>query len=257
MFTDMVGFTALSQRDEFLAIRLLKEHRKLVRRFFLKHNGTEVKTMGDAFLIEFESVLDATLCAIDIQNMVFDYNQADLEEEKILVRIGIHLGDVIHSKGDVLGNVVNVASRIEPLAEPGGICVSGHVYDQIRDQTDQEWVKLEPQKLKNVKFPMDVYKIVFHRGRDSEQDVSPYDSSHFLSRTAMEILAVINRQDMSNPEGILTKLTVNRDSLSEALDQLNRINAIKKVESNKGSVFYQATDKGIEFLGKWLTSAQG
>jgi predicted transcriptional regulator len=257
MFTDMVGFTALSQKDEFLAIRLLKEHQKLVRRFFARHNGTEVKTMGDGFLVEFESVLDATLCAIDIQNMVFDYNLADLEEEKISVRIGIHLGDVIHSKGDVLGNVVNIASRIEPLAEPGGICISGHVYDQIRDQTDQEWVKLEPQKLKNVKLLMDVYKIVFHRGRDSEQDVSPYDSSRFLSRTAMEVLAVINRQDIINPEGILTKVTINRDSLSEALDQLNRVSAIKKVESHNGSVYYQATDRGIEFLGKWVASAQG
>jgi predicted transcriptional regulator len=73
----------------------------------------------------------------------------------------------------------------------------------------------------------------------------------------MEILSVINRQDMINPEGILTKVTINRDSLSEALDQLNRINAIKKVESHKGSVFYQATDKGIEFLGKWATSTSG
>jgi adenylate cyclase len=257
MFTDMVGFAALSQKDELLAIRLLKEHRKLVRRFFSKHNGREVKTMGDAFLVEFESVLDATLCAIDIQDMVFNYNMADLEEEKISVRIGIHLGDVIHSKGDVLGNVVNIASRIEPLAEPGGICISGQVYDQIRDQTDQEWERLEPQKLKNLKFPIDVYKVVFHRSGDFERDAASSGSTSFLNRTAIEILAVIGRQDMISPEEICSKVTIDQDILSEAIDHLNRINAIKRVESHKGSVFLQTTDKGVELLEKWVASTTG
>src|SRR5881227_1100052 len=124
MFTDMVGYSALSQRDEKLAQELLEEHRRLLREIFPRFNGTEIKTIGDAFLIEFNSALEAAQCAIEIQRTLAKRNHDVTAERRIEVKIGIHIGDVVHRSGDVYGDGVNIASRIEALAGAGGICVS-------------------------------------------------------------------------------------------------------------------------------------
>src|SRR5579862_8836519 len=113
MFTDMVGYTALSQTDEALALEVLKKHNQLLRPFFPKYHGSEIKTIGDSFLLEFDSALDATLCAIEIQKFLHDYNVATREDWRIKLRIGIHLGDVVHDRKDIFGDTVNIASRIE------------------------------------------------------------------------------------------------------------------------------------------------
>src|SRR3979490_2783487 len=125
MFTDMVGYSALSQRDDKLALELLEEHRHLLREIFPRFNGTEVKTIGDAFLVEFHSALEAAQCAIEIQRTLCKRNHDVPAARRIEVRIGIHIGDVVQrADGDVLGDGVNIASRIEALAGAGGICVS-------------------------------------------------------------------------------------------------------------------------------------
>ncbi len=124
MFTDMAGYSALNQRDEKLAQELLEEHRRLLREIFPRFNGTEIKTIGDAFLVEFNSALEAAQCAIEIQRALAKRNDDVSPEQRIEVRIGIHVGDVVHREGDVYGDGVNIASRIEPVAGTGGICVS-------------------------------------------------------------------------------------------------------------------------------------
>src|SRR5881396_2080059 len=160
MFTDMVGYTALAQRNEALALELLEEHRRILRSIFPRFNGTEIKTIGDAFLIEFQSALEAAQCAIEIQRTLAKRNHDVTAERRIELRIGIHIGDVVHRGGDVYGDGVNIASRIEALAGAGGICVSTDVERQIRNALEARFEKFGTADLKNIKLPMDLFRIV-------------------------------------------------------------------------------------------------
>src|SRR5207245_4920939 len=121
VLTDMVGYSAVSQRDHKPALEVLEEHRELLRQIFPRFNGTEIKTIGDAFLIEFQSALEAARCAIEIPRTLAKRNHDVSAERRIELKIGIHIGDVVHRGGDVYGDGVNIASRIEPLAGAGGI----------------------------------------------------------------------------------------------------------------------------------------
>jgi adenylate cyclase len=185
MFTDLVGYTALTQRNEALAMQLLEEHRRLVRPFFPKHNGREVKTIGDAFLVEFESALEATRCAFDIQQSLSELNSGRQEDRCVLLRVGIHLGDVIHDQNDVYGDAVNIASRIEPLAAPGGICVTQQVYDQIKNKLEFPLSTLGEKNLKNVSEPIEVYRVVLPWEKKSESESS-------LERNRIAVLPFTN-----------------------------------------------------------------
>src|SRR6201987_2290219 len=167
MFTDMVGYTALSQRNETLALELLEEHRRILRSIFPRFNGTEIKTIGDAFLVEFQSALEAAQCALEIQRTLAKRNPDVSSERCIELRIGIHVGDVVHREGDVYGDGVNVASRIQPVAGIGGICISVDVERQIHHALDARFEKLAPVELKNVEVPMDLFRIVLPWERDT------------------------------------------------------------------------------------------
>src|SRR5437763_7895744 len=160
MFTDMVGYTALAQRNEALALELLEEHRRILRSIFPRFNGTGIKTIGDAFLVEFHSALEAAQCALEIQRTLAKRNHDVPSDHRIELRIGIHVGDVVHREGDVYGDGVNVASRIQPVAGIGGICISVDVERQIHHALDARFEKLPPIELKNVEVPMDLFRIV-------------------------------------------------------------------------------------------------
>src|SRR4029434_5534920 len=168
MFTDMVGYSALSQRDSKLAVELLEEHRELLREIFPGFHGTEIKTIGDAFLVEFNSALEAAQCAIAIQRALAKRDADAPAERQIQIRIGIHIGDVVHRGGDVYGDGVNIASRIEPLADAGGICVSMDVERQIRHALETRFEKLAPTELKNISVTMDLFRIVLPWERKAE-----------------------------------------------------------------------------------------
>ncbi len=159
MFTDMVGYTALTQSNEAQAMDVLDRHNRLLRPFFPKFYGREVKSIGDSFLVEFDSALEAIKCAVAMQSYLHDYNLSSKEEWKINLRIGIHLGDVIHQDGDVFGDAVNIASRIEPLARPEGVVVSEQVYDQVQNKSELPLVSLGEKSLKNVSRSLQVYAL--------------------------------------------------------------------------------------------------
>jgi len=159
MFTDIVGYTALTQANEALAMEVLERHNRLLRPFFPRFHGREVKTIGDSFLVEFESALEALRCASEIQSYLHDYNLSSTDEWKIKLRIGIHLGDVINKSGDVFGDAVNIASRIEPTALPEGVCVSQQVYDQVRNKFELPLLSMGEKVLKNIERPVEVYAV--------------------------------------------------------------------------------------------------
>ena len=160
MFTDMVGYSALSQRNEALALELLEEHRGVLRCLFPKYQGTEIKTTGDGFLVEFASALDAVRCAMEIQKALAERNQTQPAERTVRIRIGIHLGDIERKENDVFGDGVNIAARIEPLAEPGGICVSNSIHDQIENKIEYALVRLSKPELKNIQANVQVYRLL-------------------------------------------------------------------------------------------------
>src|SRR5438067_11288127 len=196
MFTDMVGYSALSQRDDKLALELLEEHRQLLRGIFPRFNGTEIKTIGDAFLIEFNSALEAAQCGIELKRTLAKRNHDVTAERRVELKIGIHIGDVVHRGGDVYGDGVNIASRIEPIASAGGICVSMDVERQIRNALEARFEKLAPTELKNISVAMDLFRIVLPWERQlpgpaSARAISPSHSRSWILGTAAVVLLLI------------------------------------------------------------------
>ncbi len=159
MFTDVVGYGAMTQRNEELALELLQLHREMLRPIFRSLGGNEIKTMGDAFLIEFQSALQAARCAIAIQREMRRYNGSVAEERKINLRIGLHIGDVVFESNDVYGDGVNLASRIYTQAQPGGIVITRSVYDQIYNKIDITIRRIGPQRLKSIQKPVELFSI--------------------------------------------------------------------------------------------------
>ena len=193
MFTDMVGYSALSQRDDRLALELLEEHRQLLREIFPRFHGTEIKTIGDAFLVEFGSALEAAQCAIEIQRTLAKRNHDVTRDRRIELKIGIHIGDVVHRNGDVYGDGVNIASRIEALAGAGGICVSTDVERQIRNALEARFEKFGSADLKNIKLPMDLFRIVlpWEKGAEFPAKRTSTKSPLLVPAVVLVILALL------------------------------------------------------------------
>ena len=142
MFTDMVGYSGLAQRDEGLTVELLEEHRALLRPAFLKHQGQEIKTIGDGFLVEFASAVAAVKCAVELQEGLARRNLGAPADRQLQVRIGIHLGDVLRRGDDIVGDGVNIAARVEPLADSGGIAITQQVFDQVYNKIPETLARI-------------------------------------------------------------------------------------------------------------------
>ena len=168
MFTDIVGYSAMAQRDEGLTMELLDEHHSLLRPVFLKHQGQEVKTMGDGFLVEFASAVAAVNCAIELQEALARRNLGAPADRQVQVRIGIHLGDVLRRGDDIVGDGVNIAARVEPLADSGGIAITQQVFDQVYNKIPETLARLGKVELKNIQRPVEVYSIILGSTREAD-----------------------------------------------------------------------------------------
>src|SRR5437660_1705908 len=157
---DVAGYSRLMGVDEEGTHERLKAHlRELVNPRIGEHHGRIVKNTGDGFLAEFPSVVDAVRCATEVQRAMADRNSGTPEDKRITFRIGVNLGDVIAEEHDIYGDGVNVAARLEALAEPGGICISRVVRDQIRDKLPYPFEDRGEQSVKNIARPVRVYAL--------------------------------------------------------------------------------------------------
>jgi TolB-like protein/Flp pilus assembly protein TadD len=157
---DIAGYSRIMGADEEGTLRRLKSHRKeLIDPKITEHRGRIVKTTGDGMLVEFVSVVDAVRCAVDIQRAMAERNAPEPDENRIEFRIGINVGDIISDADDIYGDGVNVAARLEALADPGGIMVSRVVHDQVRDKLSFGFEDLGEQLVKNIAHPVGVHRV--------------------------------------------------------------------------------------------------
>jgi len=171
MFTDIVGFTKIMGDDETTALSILENQQSLVNPIIKEHKGTIIKKMGDGLLIEFPSTVEAVECATQMQNSIKTYNSSDGNLE-FHIRIGIHLGDVVILGDDILGDGVNIASRIEPLASPDGICITDAVYQSVKSKLKLDAKRIDEVDLKHIDDKYTIYKLPKHSDEivDSEDD---------------------------------------------------------------------------------------
>jgi adenylate cyclase len=191
MFTDMVGYSTLAQRNEALALELLAEHQGRLRPIFRQHGGREIKSTGDGFLVEFSSALQAVRCAIAIQTALVEQNASVAAERRIQVRIGLHLGDVEVRDGDVFGDGVNIAARVEPLADAGGICITGPVADQVHNKIEEQLERLRQAPLKNIQSAIDVYRVILPWTQGAPQRIGSRRAPRRLGVRAGLIAALV------------------------------------------------------------------
>src|SRR5215813_128300 len=156
---DVAGYSRLMGLDEVGTARTLREHRKVTDALVERHGGRIVKTTGDGVLLEFPSVVDAVECAVAMQAAIAVRNQGVREDRRMLLRIGINLGDILIDGEDILGDGVNVAARLEGIAEPGGICISSSAYEHVRGKVSVDFADLGEQTLKNIARPIRAYAV--------------------------------------------------------------------------------------------------
>jgi len=157
---DAKGYSRLMGEDEIGTVRLLKEYREIMTQLIHQDRGRVVDSPGDNLLAEFGSVVDTTACAVKIQEKLKTKNDELSEEKRLEFRIGINLGDVLEDGDRIYGDGVNIAARIEGLADPGGICVSKTAYDQLKNKLELGYEYLGEHSVKNIAEPVRVYRVL-------------------------------------------------------------------------------------------------
>ena len=186
---DVVGYSRLMEADEAGTARMVREHRTAADQLVAEHRGRIVKTTGDGILIEFPSVVGAVQCAVALQKLMAERNAGIPSERRMDWRVGIHLGDILIDGDDIIGDGVNLAARLESIAEPGGICISEDAFRQVRGKIQAEFRDAGEQVLKNIGRPVRIYRAAA---------VSPVAAATGLLLPDKPSIAVLPFTNMSN-----------------------------------------------------------
>jgi adenylate cyclase len=232
---DMVGFSRLMEVDEVGTLARLKTHRiELIDPAIAKNHGRIIKTTGDGMLVEFHSIADAVLCAAEIQRRMARRN-ADVPPARwIQFRIGINLGDVIVENDDIFGDGVNIAARLEPLAEPGGICVSGAVRDQLgRRLEDIEFDDIGEQSVKNIARPIRVFRVRFDQAASAptEQAKDGAAATTMSKKPSIAVLPLVNMSGDPEQDFFADGLT------EDIITELSRFHDLLVISRNSTFVY--------------------
>ncbi len=237
MFTDLEGFTSDAHEDERVALRLLEQQEALLAPIVSNHRGRKIKSIGDGMLIEFPNARDAIECAVDLQQSVHEHN-AGPGARPLRMRIGVHLGDVEERETDILGDAVNIASRIEPLAEAGGVCLTAQVFDQVHNKVPYQLESLGPTSLKGIREPLEVYRVVLPWATDEPP-------RKVVSPPRLAILPLANISPDPNDEFFADGLT---EELISVLSQIDGLRVIARTSVAQ----YKATSKPVSRIGAEL-----
>ena len=191
---DVAGYSRLAGADQDRTLARLRTLRSdLIDPTIAVHYGRVVKRTGDGAIVEFRSAIDATRCAIEIQNAMLERNAGVPEDRRIVFRIGIHVGDVVEEgDGDLMGDGVNIAARLEGIAEPGTICLSGAAYEQVRDRLKEAYVDLGEQTLKNIARPVRAYRVIPGGGAAISEAVMPSSHLALPEKPSIAVLPFVN-----------------------------------------------------------------
>lgn len=283
LFTDIVGFTEMMRQDERKAMNLLYYKRQLIKPILSNHNGKKLKEIGDGTLNSFPSAIQAVRCAIEIQNTLNEIPALNL-------RIGIHIGDIIQEGDDIFGDGVNIASRIEACADPGGICISQAVYESIQNQIDLNARSIGRKNLKGIETPHELYSLDLNTtDKPVDTNTTTVKHSHnyksmttwiagilfgiFIIFECVNFFSTGNKIDYTNTIAVLPFDNIRNDtnhewlsnSFSEnltfkisssttlkVLDKLTIMNALKQYEPEKAGILEVAPMIGKDINAKFV-----
>jgi adenylate cyclase len=228
----MVGYSRLMEESETQALHLLGEFRQIAGKTIQEYSGEIVDTVGDGLFAAFGSAVEAVRAAVALQTELAARNRHEGGRQPILVRIGIHLGDLLQEEGHLFGSGVNVAARIELLAPPGGICISGEIYQQVRNQKGLSFRDVGERQLRNIKEPVRIYDVV--SGEEEAEAKRPEPT------TALRAIAVLPFQNMSaDPENEYFS-----DGMTEEI--ITRLSKIRELKVASRSTVFRYKGKGVD-----------